>query len=83
MHSIEDREDLEKLEELAWLQNQVEKVRLQYKLGKKNFLENIKKIFEPIIHTIKSTSENLTKTNTETSTKKNKALKNLNGKLWN
>ena len=34
---------LEELEELASLENQVEKVRLQDKLGKQNYHENIKK----------------------------------------
>ena len=39
LYSIRDREDLEKLEELASLQNQVKAVRLQDKLGKQNFHE--------------------------------------------
>ena len=41
---IKDREDLEKLNELVWLQDQVKVVRLQDKLGKQNFHENMKKL---------------------------------------
>ena len=40
---IEDREDLEKLNELVSLQDQVKVVRLQDKLGKQNFQEDMKK----------------------------------------
>ena len=40
--------DLEKLEELASSQSQVKDLRWQNKLGKQNFSENIKKVFEPV-----------------------------------
>ena len=43
LYSIKDREDIEKLEELALLQNQVKVVKLQNKLGEQNFHEDIKK----------------------------------------
>ena len=43
LYSIKDGEDLEKLEELASLQNQVKVFRLQGKLGEQIFHENIKK----------------------------------------
>ena len=42
---IKDREDLEKLNELVSLQDQVKTVRLQDKLGKQNFHEDMKKKF--------------------------------------
>ena len=42
---IKDREDLEKLNELVSLQDQVKTVRLQDKLGKQNFHEDMKKSF--------------------------------------
>ena len=61
LYSIKDREDLEKLEELASLQSQVKAVRLQDKLGKQNFHEDMKKVLKPATDTIKNTSENLTK----------------------
>ena len=78
MFPIKNREDLEELEELvASLQNQVEEVRLQDKLGEQVFHENLKKVFEPVTDTIENTSENLTKTITETSFKNNKALEKL------
>ena len=78
---IKIREDLEKLKELATLQNQVKAVKLQEKLGKQNFHENIKKLYEPLTDTIKDVSENITKTLTENSNKNNKAIENLNEKI--
>ena len=76
-----NRQELKDLEELVSLQNQVEEVRLQGKLGKQNFRENIKKSFEPVTDTIKNTSEKLTKTITEVSIRNNKAIEKLNDKL--
>ena len=43
LFAIKDREDLEKLEDLGSIENQVEEFRLQDKLGKRNFHENLKK----------------------------------------
>ena len=83
MYSIKNREDLETLDELASLQNQVEKIRLQNKLGKQNFHENITKVFEPVTDTLKNTSENLEKIITETSIINNRALENLYKMFWN
>ena len=45
--------DLKDLNELASLQNQVQEVRLQDKLGKQNFHEDKKKVFEPVTKSIK------------------------------
>ena len=56
-------------------------VRLQDKIGKQNFHGDMKKAFEPITATTKNTSKNLWKILTESSTKNNKALENLNNKL--
>ena len=81
LNSIKNRKDLEKTEELASLQNQVEEVRLQDKLGKRNLHENMKKIYEPLTDTNKNTSEKLTKTLTESSIKNNQALENQNDKF--
>ena len=75
------KEDLEKLEELASLQVQVEEVRSQEKLGKQKFHEKKKKLNEPFTDTIKNTSENLPKTVTETSFKNDQALENSNEKV--
>ena len=47
LFAINNREDLENLNELASLQDQVKAVRLQDKLGKQNFREDMKKVFEP------------------------------------
>ena len=81
MFPIKNREDLEKLKELATLQSQVKAVKLQDKLGKQNFHENIKKLYEPLTDTIKDVSENITKTLTENSNNNNKAIENLNEKI--
>ena len=81
MFAINNREDLDKLEELASLQDQVKVVRLQDKLGKQNFHEDMKKVFEPVTKSPENTSENLTKAITESSTKNNQPLENLNNKL--
>ena len=48
LYSIKNVDDLENINELASLQNQVKAVRLQDKLGKQNFHENMKKVFEPV-----------------------------------
>ena len=78
---FKDREDLEKLNELASLQNEVKAVRLRDKLGKQNFHEDLKKVFEPVTKSLESTSQDITKTITETSFKNNQAIENLNNKL--
>ena len=79
---IIDREDLENLNELASLQDQVKVVRLQDKLGKQKFHEDMKKVFEPVTKSLENTSENLTKAITETSIKNNLAIENINNNLF-
>ena len=81
LYSIKDREDLKNLEELISLENQVKVVKLQDKLGKQNFHENLKKVFEPVTKSLENTSENLTKAITETSIKNNLTIKNINNNL--
>ena len=78
---IKDREDLENLNELVSLQDQVKAVRLQDKLGKQNFHEDMKKVFEPVTTPIKYTYEKITKTIKESSINHNKAIENLNEKV--
>ena len=80
-YQIKDREDLENLEELVSLQDQVKNVKLQDKLGKQNFHEDMKKIFEPVTKSIENTSQNITKTIAEISLKNNQAIENLKNKL--
>ena len=41
LYSIKDREDIKNLEELVSLENQVKVVKLQDKLGKQNFHEDM------------------------------------------
>ena len=81
LYSIKDREDLENLNELVSLKDQVKAVRLQDKLGKQNFHEDMKKIFELVTKTIKDVSDDVKKTNVITSKENNLALENLNTKL--
>ena len=75
IYAIKNREDLK---ELGNLQSKVKQVVLVEKVGKQGYQNYIKEIFEPVTDTIKSTSEDITKTITETSLKNNKALENLN-----
>ena len=81
MFAINNREDLDKLNEAVSLQNEVKVVRLQNKLGEQNFHEDMKKVFEPMTDTLKKTSDNIAKTITENSINNNKAIENLNEKI--
>ena len=81
MFPIRNVEDLQTLNEAVSLQNQVKAVRLRDKLGEQNYHEDAKKLFKPMTHAIKDTSNNLTKTITETSIKNNKAISDLNEKI--
>ena len=69
------------MNELVSLNNQVDELGLQDKLGKENFHENLKKIFEPLADTTKDTSREITKTITETSIENNKTPSNSNNKF--
>ena len=81
LYSIKDREDLENLNELVSLQNQVNTVRLQDRLGEQNFHEDLKKVIEPVNKPLENTSQDITKAITETSIKNNQAIENMNNKL--
>ena len=81
MFPIRNVEDLQNLNETVALQNQVKVVRLQDKLGKHNFHEDLTEVFEPLTDTLKKTSENITKTITESSIENNKAISDLNEKF--
>ena len=81
LYAIKDREDLENLNELVSLQDQIKVVKLQDKLGKQNFHEDMKKVFEPVTKSLENTSENLTKAITEASIKNNIAIENINHNL--
>ena len=81
LYSIKDREGLKTLEELVSLENQVKVVKVEDKLGKQNFHENLKKVFEPVTKSLENTSENLTKAITESSIKNNLTIMNINNNL--
>ena len=74
MFPIRNVEDLQNINEAVSLQNQVKVVRLKDKLGKQNFHEDLKEVFEPITKSLENTSENITKTIRETSNKNNEAI---------
>ena len=61
LYSSKDRADLENLEELVSLENQVKSVRLQDELGKQNFHEDMKEVFEPVTKSLENTSQDITK----------------------
>ena len=60
LYPIKTRDDLKNLNELALLQNQVKALRVQDKLGKQNFHEDTKKVFEPVTKSIEDTSQDVT-----------------------
>ena len=81
MYSTKNNDDFENLNELVSLQSQVKAVRLQDKLGKQKFHENMEKVFEPVTKSLNITSENLTKAITESSFKNKQAIEKLSNKL--
>ena len=81
LYSIKNVDDLEILNKLVSLQDQVKVVKLQDKLGKQNFHEDMKKVFEPVTKSFENISENLTKAITETSIKNNLAIENVKNNL--
>ena len=72
---------LKNLNELVSSENQVPAVRLQVKLGKQNFHEDKKKVFEPVTKPNKDISENVIKNMMITSKENNLAVDTLNNKL--
>ena len=72
---------MEKLNDLASIQSQVKALLLQDKQGKRNFYEDMKKVFKPVTETIKDVSQYVTKNLTESSKENNKALANTNNKF--
>ena len=59
MPSLKSRNDLEKLNELVSLKGKVKHLRLQDKLGKQNFHEALKKVFEPKTDTVKQADQEM------------------------
>ena len=81
LYSNKNKDDLEKLNKLVWLQNQVKTLRLQDKLGKQNFHDDMKIVFEPVTKTFKDASEDITKIMMVTSKENNEANVGINNKL--
>ena len=78
---FKNRDDLEKLEELASFIEQVKAVRLQENLGKDYVHVDMKKVFEPMTDIVKVVSSSKTKTITETSIENNQTIEKLNEKV--
>ena len=78
---IRNVKDLQNLNKAVSLQNQVQEVRLQNKLGEQNYHEDTTKFFKPMTDEMKNTSEKITKTITESSNNNNKAIENLTEKI--
>ena len=81
LYAIKNNDDLENLNELVSLENQIKVVRIQDKLGKQNFHEDMKKVFEPVTKSLENSSQGITKTIRECSIKNNQAIENLDNKL--
>ena len=81
LYPIKNIEDLQNLNDAVSLQNEVKVVRLQDKLGKQNFHEDMKKVFKPMTDEMKNTSENITKSITESSINNKKAISDLSEKI--
>ena len=81
LYPINNREDLQKLNDAVLLQNHVQEVRLQNNLGEQNYHEDINKFFKPMTDELKNTSEKITRTLTENSIINNKAIEKLNEKI--
>ena len=74
------RQEVKDLNELALLKNQEEEFRLQDEVGKQNFQEDMKKVFEPVTKSISDVFEEVTKITTESSNN-NKEREDLNNKI--
>ena len=72
---------MEKLKKLVSLQVEVKAVRLQDKLGKQNFHEDMKKILEPVTKSLESTSQDKAKTLMEESNKNSQKIENLDNNV--
>ena len=80
LYTNKNYDSLEK-NEVASLQSQVEALKLQDNLGKQNFYEDMKKVFELVTKSIKDVSQYVTRATMETSEENDKALEKLNDKL--
>ena len=80
---IKNKEDfLKNLNMFITLQDQVKALRFEDRLGKQNFHEDMKGVFEPVTETFLNTSEDVPKTVTEVYIENNKALASVNDKLF-
>ena len=69
---------MEKIQQLDSLQSLSKAVRLQDKLCKRRFHEDMKKLYEPMTDIVKDGPEDITKTKNETSINNSKGISDLN-----
>ena len=81
LYPIANAKDSQKVDNLVSSENQLKVVRLQDKLAKQNFHEDMKKVFEPVTRSLENTYQDITKAVTETFIKNNQALEKLNKQL--
>ena len=81
MFPIKNLEELLKLNESVFLENQIKVLRLQDKLGEQIYRHDRNNSLEPMTDANKRTSQDITKTITETSYIYNKVLEKLNEKF--
>ena len=67
LFAINNREELDKIEELVSLQKQMKAVKLQLKLGEQKFYEHMKKLIEPVTKSLENASKDISKARTATS----------------
>ena len=79
--SINIIEVLGDLNDLVTLQDQVKAVRLQDKLEEQNYHRKSGKLFEPVTKSLEKTSQDVTKTISESSILNSKTIENLENKL--
>ena len=80
---MKSRDELERLNEKASIQNEVKFLGLKDRPGKQNFPEDMRKMFELVTDIVKEASREVTKTLMVTSQKSSNIITNLNGKLSN
>ena len=74
LYSLKNRVHLDKVNDLALLQNQIKRLSLQDKLEKQNFRDNFEKRFETVTKTIKDPNKDAAKALTVTSRENSKAF---------
>ena len=76
LYSINNLDDFKGLNELFTLLDQLKAVRLEDKLGEQNYHQKSEKLFEPVTKSLEKTSQDITKTISESCVTNNKTIEN-------